>query len=83
MADARVTILKDGPLKLEVDGSLEVTDHEGNPIAHREGRALYFCRCGGSKNKPFCDGTHSRIGFAGAEAAVRAAEEAAAAAESD
>lgn len=76
MSGTRITILKDGPLKLEVDGPVEITDHEGNVIPHREGKAAYLCRCGASKNKPFCDGSHSKIGFAGAEAAVRALEEA-------
>lgn len=75
MADTRITITKDGPLKLEVDGSLEIVDHEGDPVSHRKGRALFLCRCGGSENKPFCDGTHSKIGFAGAQAAVKAAKE--------
>lgn len=75
MADTRITITKDGPLKLEVDGSLEIVDDEGHPVSHREGRALFLCRCGGSENKPFCDGTHSKIGFAGAKAAVKAAKE--------
>ncbi len=70
MTEVSVSVQTDGPLKVE--GPIELVDAEGNLIPTREGKAVYLCRCGGSKNKPFCDGTHSRIGFAGAEAAVRA-----------
>jgi len=75
MADVRITVNRNGSYKVEVDGTLELVDHEGNPIPFREGKAIYLCRCGGSQKKPFCDGAHSRIGFAGAEAAVQALQD--------
>jgi CDGSH-type Zn-finger protein len=49
----------DGPL--QVRGNLEITSGTGRAVA-RVQQAL-LCRCGGSANKPFCDGTHARIGF--------------------
>jgi CDGSH-type Zn-finger protein len=55
-----------------VDGDFTLTDAQGNPIPILK-RAL--CRCGGSTTKPFCDGTHSKIGFQGASAAVEKTEE--------
>lgn len=72
MADVTITIGENGPLKVE--GDFDLVDPEGNPVSTREGKAVYLCRCGGSTKKPFCDGTHSRIGFVGAEAAVKATE---------
>jgi CDGSH-type Zn-finger protein len=64
-----ITIRDNGPLL--VDGEFKLVDQAGNeiPVAKRA-----LCRCGGSTTKPFCDGTHSRIGFQGAVAAVKAAE---------
>ncbi|NVB82809.1 MAG: hypothetical protein HOV81_30810 [Kofleriaceae bacterium] len=49
----------DGPLR--VRGNLEITSGTGRVVARVTQAKL--CRCGGSANKPFCDGTHARIGF--------------------
>lgn len=51
--------LTDGPL--QVRGNLEITSGTGRVVARVVQARL--CRCGGSSNKPFCDGTHARIGF--------------------
>lgn len=72
MSDVTITINENGPLKVE--GDVDLVDHEGNPVETREGKPFYLCRCGGSTKKPFCDGTHSKIGFIGATAAVEASE---------
>jgi CDGSH-type Zn-finger protein/uncharacterized Fe-S cluster protein YjdI len=49
----------DGPL--QVTGNLEITSGTGRVVTRVAKTQL--CRCGGSSNKPFCDGTHARIGF--------------------
>ena len=49
----------DGPLK--VSGNLEILSGTGRVVARVTSASL--CRCGGSATKPFCDGTHRRIGF--------------------
>jgi CDGSH-type Zn-finger protein len=56
-----------------VTGNVIVTDTDGNQY-HTDRATVALCRCGGSQNKPFCDGTHSRTGFQAAERAVREAE---------
>jgi CDGSH iron-sulfur domain-containing protein 3 len=66
----KITALDNGPYL--VKGPM-VVDAEGNRFpAERETIAL--CRCGGSTTKPFCDGTHSKVGFRAAERAVREEE---------
>jgi len=49
-------------------------DADGNKYDLTGKPAFSLCRCGGSVTKPFCDGTHSRIGFLGAESAVKKTE---------
>jgi uncharacterized Fe-S cluster protein YjdI len=51
----------DGPLL--VTGGVRVLDADGTVLYEGEKAAL--CRCGGSQNKPFCDGTHKTLGFEG------------------
>lgn len=46
------------------------TWQQGDAIPHQATYAL--CRCGASRSKPFCDGTHTKVGFVGAETASRA-----------
>jgi len=57
------------------EGSIELVDADGHKYDLTGKPNFALCRCGGSVNKPFCDGTHSRIGFQAAEAAVRAEEQ--------
>ena len=60
-----------GPIAVSGDLSeLKLIDSTGQPIDVSEEKKIFLCRCGGSTTKPFCDGTHSRTGFAAAEAAV-------------
>jgi CDGSH-type Zn-finger protein/uncharacterized Fe-S cluster protein YjdI len=49
----------DGPLR--VRGNLEIVSGTGRAVARMT--SAYLCRCGGSATKPFCDGTHAKIGF--------------------
>jgi CDGSH-type Zn-finger protein len=54
-----------------VEGEFTLSDMNGNPIAVKKAA---LCRCGASTTKPFCDGTHSKIGFQAANAAVEQSE---------
>src|SRR5689334_12721509 len=75
MADVKITVRRNGPFRVEApEGSVELVDADGNKYDLTGKTAFSLCRCGGSVNKPFCDGTHSKIGFQGAEAAVQRAE---------
>lgn len=68
--DERVVISarENGPYR--VTGPATIVDADGKEYDISGKKAVSLCRCGGSVNKPFCDGTHSRIGFEAAERAV-------------
>ncbi|WP_432487947.1 FAD-dependent oxidoreductase [Kineococcus sp. SYSU DK018] len=66
-------VIQNGPLQIK--GPFQLVDHDGNAYDIAKRRSVLLCRCGASTNKPFCDGTHSRIGFAAAERAVTQAEQ--------
>jgi uncharacterized Fe-S cluster protein YjdI len=57
--EVRVEPRPNGPLFLR--GRIRIVDADGNLI--REDTRVALCRCGGSANKPFCDGTHKTNGF--------------------
>jgi CDGSH-type Zn-finger protein len=64
--NARFIPLQDGPFLYENETDPEgavIYDSDGNRIAC--GKRACLCRCGASEKKPFCDGTHARIGFSG------------------
>jgi CDGSH-type Zn-finger protein len=69
MADVTIKIAPNGPYL--VTGSIDLMDASGQAVPMPEGRStIALCRCGASTNKPFCDGTHSKVGFEAAAAAV-------------
>jgi len=75
MADVKITVRRNGPFRVEApEGAVEVVDADGNKYDLTGKTAFSLCRCGGSVSKPFCDGTHSKIGFQAAAAAVRQAD---------
>ena len=61
MSKSKITVTLNGSLKVE--GDVGLVDHEGREIPTREGVPFFLCRCGASENKPFCDGSHKRVGF--------------------
>ena len=66
MAEVTIEIIENGPYI--VTGPVELKDDDGNVYPAKQ--RMVLCRCGASTTKPFCDGTHSKIGFQAAERAV-------------
>ena len=63
MAEVTIQTLKNGPLL--VKGPIQWVDAQGKAIAVQQEQAIALCRCGHSSNKPFCDGSHQKVGFQG------------------
>lgn len=58
---AKITVNKNGPLRVE--GELTLLDAEGNAFDLAGRTVVSLCRCGASENKPFCDGSHRKVNF--------------------
>jgi CDGSH-type Zn-finger protein len=56
-----ITASANGPYL--VHGELNLKDSSGQPYDLGDKTKIALCRCGHSENKPFCDGTHKKIGF--------------------
>ncbi|HUK19130.1 MAG TPA: CDGSH iron-sulfur domain-containing protein [Bryobacteraceae bacterium] len=57
----KITPQHNGPIRIE--GEFEICDPTGTTFGLAGRTVISLCRCGHSENKPFCDGTHNRIGF--------------------
>ena len=62
MSSVKIIVRNNGPLRVEGDG-IEVVDQDGKAFGLAGRTVVSLCRCGHSENKPFCDGTHNKIGF--------------------
>ena len=73
MAEVKITALENGPYR--VQGPIDLMWDDGSPVETKKSTVFLF-RCGASTNKPFCDGTDSKIRFhAAAEAVPESAED--------
>jgi CDGSH-type Zn-finger protein len=61
MREARITSYRDGPLL--VRGQFRLEDQDGNPIDTPARGTIALCRCGKSRMRPFCDGSHKIVHF--------------------
>jgi CDGSH-type Zn-finger protein len=71
MSELKITVRRNGPYRLEgLEGDISLLDEAGNRYGLGGRTVVSLCRCGHSQNKPFCDGSHNRVGFE-AESAAR------------
>jgi len=69
MCEVTITVRDDA--SYQVEGLLTVVDGEGNAFRIVPGGRVLLCRCGHSESKPFCDGSHRRVGFSSRPRATR------------
>jgi CDGSH-type Zn-finger protein len=68
MDEATITPYRDGPLVIR--GPFRLTDQDGREIAVSRS-TIALCRCGRSRIRPFCDGTHKVVRFSAPSGAER------------
>ena len=61
MPSTKIMINNNGNIRVE--GDFEIVDPQGNAFGLGGRTVISLCRCGQSKNKPFCDGSHNAVGF--------------------
>jgi CDGSH-type Zn-finger protein len=69
-----IKLRENGPILVDLPDDVKLVDWNGQAYAITR-RPFALCRCGASANKPFCDGTHNKVGFQAAEAAVPAGQD--------
>jgi CDGSH-type Zn-finger protein len=72
MTEVTIAVRTNGPYK--VTGPITIVDADGVRFEIPPGSGVVLCRCGHSKNKPFCDTTHRQIGFEADDTAPRATD---------
>jgi CDGSH-type Zn-finger protein len=60
--DQTIIVINNGPYRITGD-NITIKDVAGNTFGLAGRTVISLCRCGHSQNKPFCDGTHARVGF--------------------
>jgi CDGSH-type Zn-finger protein len=60
MAEVSIQVMDSGPYLVQGGADVEDADSSSYPDG---GDTIALCRCGQSNNKPFCDGSHAKIGF--------------------
>jgi CDGSH-type Zn-finger protein len=61
MAATKITVKSNGSIRVE--GDFEIVDMQGKPFGLGGRTTVSLCRCGHSRNMPFCDGQHRGCGF--------------------